>query len=131
MSTIRWDGRIYVSEHRISPEQYKNFFDIKPNAISYSMVNRILAQNSMGDLRNIVSAYELNNYTRQKIFNDVMRFREKEGTVFYAGEDLNWKWYPTIVIDGKEVMLEDVDNASLDTILSQMLFNGYHWGRGE
>ena len=48
MRSITWNGRIFIDEERITPQEYKEFFDRGMFVISFDMANSILKNRTEG-----------------------------------------------------------------------------------
>ena len=126
---MTWNGRIYVNEPSLSPEQYKMFFDRCEYGITLSVANKILEWNAEGDFDEVVPADELHQEARDMIKEQIVDSRCTDGEIEYEGKTLHWKWEPKFTDDdGAEMSFEDVDGWLLERILHDMLDNECHWG---
>lgn len=124
---MEWNGRIYVDEEQITPEQYKMFFDRCEYGISFSMVNSILRNITEGYLEEVVPADELSSEARELIKDQAM-CGETYGEIEIEGQYLNWGWNYEISDEDEEgnqydLDWEDVGVFAKEKILTDMLDN--------
>lgn len=122
MSEVSWNGRIYVDEPQITPEQYKIFFGRYEFGISFNTANSILRNRQNGDLDEVVPADELNDEAKDQIKDDAM-YGSTSGEIEYAGQTLNWSWDYEIIKDDEEVSWDDMEDYEKEKILTDMLDN--------
>lgn len=128
MSEITWAGRIYVDEKKITPQEYKEFFERGEFVISFKVANTILRNREEGNFDECVPADQLIQEARNDIKRQVMGNYETEGVIELEGQTLNWKWEPEITRDREEISIEDLEDYELEKILTDMLDNECHWG---
>ena len=133
---ITWNGRMYVDEKQITPEQYKMFFGLYEYGISFATANKILQNRQEGNLDEIVPCDELSPMSIELILDDIHHLHNLEGTIDHEGQSLNWKWEPEIngtLDDQNDDYQENIDFFILpewvqDKMLSDMLRKECHWG---
>ena len=127
MSEVSWNGRIYVDEPKITPEQYKMFFARNEFGISFDVANSILHNRQEGYKEEVVPADELNYDAISQIKEQAMD-GDTDGEIEYEGSTLSWGWDYEILRDGEEISWEDMDDWEKEKILTDMLDNECMWG---
>lgn len=125
-----WNGRIYVDEEQITPEQYKQFFGTyNEYGIKFNIANSILeAQRIQEDCDECVPCDELNPKAIALI-KEICLQGETSGTIKINGESLSFNWNPTLRIDGEDVEWEDFgDEFEKKHVLDCMLDYDCNWG---
>lgn len=123
-----WNGRIYVDEPQISPEQYKMFFGKSQYGISFEMANSILKNRQEGYMEEVVPADELCGEAIEQIKEQVLS-GEASGEIEIEGVTLSWNWDPEISMDdGIETTFWDLGGWTQEKILKAMLDNECHSG---
>ena len=128
MSEISWNGRIFVDEPQITPEQYKMFFDRCEFGISFDTANLILRNRAEGYKEEVVPADELFSEARELIKDQISDTRSTSGTIEFEGQSLNYDWDVDITRDGEEITVEDLEDFELNKILTDILDNECTWG---
>ena len=127
MSEVAWNGRIYVNEPQITPEQYKTFFDRCEYGISFNTANSILRNRQNGNLEEVVPADELNEEAKEQIKEQAL-MGDTYGIIEDEGQILSWDWDYEITKDDEEVHWEDMEDYEKEKILTDMLDNECVWG---
>lgn len=122
MSEVTWNGRIYVDEPSITPEDYKEFFSPGYFVIGFATTNAILKQRQDGYLEEVVPADELNDEARQMIKDQALE-GNTSGEIELYGRYLHWDWEYEIIRDGKEIEWTDLEDYEQEKILEDMLDN--------
>lgn len=128
MSEISWNGRIFVDEPQITPEQYKMFFDRCEFGISFDVANSILKNRTEGYKEEVVPADELCEEAKSLIKDQVSDTRSTSGTIEFEGQSLNYDWDVDITRDDEEITVEDLEDYELNKILTDILDNECTWG---
>lgn len=123
MSEISWNGRIYVDEPQITPEQYKMFFDRCEFGISFDIANSILKNRTEGYKEEVVPADELCEEAKSLIKDQISDTRSTSGTIEFEGQSLNYDWDVDITRDDEEITVEDLEDYELNKILTDILDN--------
>ena len=125
---ISWCGRIFIDEERITPQEYKEFFDRGEFVISFDVANCILKNRMEGYKEEVVPADQLFDAARELIKEQVFETREPSGNISMEGQTLSYDWEYDIYIDGENATIEELEDWELAKILVQMLDDGYHAG---
>ena len=125
--SVTWNGRIYVDEPRITPEQYKMFFDRCEFGIGFDMANSILKNRQEGYLEEVVPADEL-SYEARALIKEQVLDGEESGEIEIEGQTLHYNWDYEITEDEEETTFENLDPCSQEKILTDMLDNECMWG---
>ena len=125
--TITWNGRAFVTEESITPEQYKMFFGKDEYGIKYDIANMILHDMLIGESEEVVPCDELCNESRIDIANAIMDGHNC-GRLQMNGQTLSWAWEPELTSEGEEISFSDLSSYALDKIAHQMLEDEAHWG---
>ena len=128
MRSITWNGRIFIDEERITPQEYKEFFDRGMFVISFDMVNSILKNRTEGYKEEIVPADQLFDEARELIKTQVLETREPSGSISMEGQTLSYDWNYDLCIDDEDATIEELEDYELEKILVQMLDDGCHSG---
>lgn len=117
-----WDGRATV-DSPVDDKAYNDFFDL-PNLGEHHehMIKAISRNHAEGNwLGDIVPADMLNEDARDQIHDQIMD-GNMFGTVSIDDNELEWSWYPTITLYGKDIdFQDDLSDASKEEITSAML----------
>ena len=129
---MNWNGRIYVDEEQITPEQYKMFFGKYEFGISFDMANSILKNRTEGELGEVVPADELCEEAKQQI-KDIVMYGDTSGDIEIGGQTLHFDWDIEISDEDEEGEPLDREWADLEDwekkkILTDMLDNECVWG---
>ena len=124
---VTWNGRAYVNEESITPEQYKMFFGKDKYGIKYNIANMILGEMYRDGAEEIVPCDELNADSRETI-KEAIRNGHTCGRLECEGETLAWAWEPELTSEGEEITIDALDEYALEYIADQMLNNEAHWG---
>ena len=122
-----WNGRAYVNEECITPEQYKVFFDRNQYGIKYDIANMILGEMYRDGAEEIVPCDELNHESRKAIKKTIVNGHTC-GKIECEGLTLAWAWEPFISSEGEEITIDSLDMFALEEIAEQMLDREAHWG---
>ena len=128
MRSISWNGRIFIDEERITPQEYKEFFDRGEFVISFDVANCILKNRIEGYKDEIVPADQLFDKARELIKEQVLETREPSGSISIEGQTLSYDWVYDICIDDEAATIRELEDYELEKILVQMLDNCYHSG---
>ena len=126
--SITWNGRIFIDEERITPQEYKEFFDRGMFVISFDMANSILKNRTEGYKEEIVPADQLFDEARELIKTQVLETRESSGSISMEGQTLSYDWNYDLCIDDEDATIEELEDYELEKILVQMLDDGCHSG---
>ena len=127
--TITWNGKPYINEEGITPEQYKTFFAIAENGIKYSVANAILGHMFRDGADAVVPYDELNAEAIADIAYRI-HFGLPYGVLRREGQKLCWEWRPELRIDGEEAEWGAIPVEIYEFIADQLL-NGNANGRVE
>ena len=119
---VTWNGRAFVDESSITPEQYKIFFDRCEFGIKYDIANLILKDRTAGNTSEVVPADELQPDAREIIREQALE-GYTSGDIYLCGEGLHWDWDIDICVDETETSWEDLPDIAKAKILSDMLDN--------
>ena len=125
--TIKWSGRAYIDEYKITKEQYDTFFENGEFNIKLDIANLILDDMRKGESEEVVPCDELKEEFREDI-KRAIKNGETFGRLFADGETLDWNWEPELTSEGDTISLSDLDEFALEHIASQMLDNCIIWG---
>ncbi len=126
--SITWNGRIFIDEERITPQEYKEFFDRGEFVISFNVANSILKNRTEGYKEEIVPADQLFDKARELIKEQVLETREPSGSISIEGQTLSYDWNYDLCIDDEDATIEELEDYELEKILVQMLDDGCHSG---
>lgn len=124
-----WNGRLYVDEKSITPEQYKMFFGKNEFGITFDTANCILKNRAEGFMDEIVPADELSEEAISDIKTQVMD-GYMSGTIYCEGQSLNWSWDSLEINmdDGEDTKFCQLSEGTKNHILNCMLDNECHCG---
>jgi len=128
MRSISWNGRIFIDEEKITPQQYKEFFDRGMFVISFDVANYILKNRMEGYKEEVVPADQLFDKARELIKEQVLETREPSGSIDMEGQTLSYDWEYEIYIDDEAATIEELEDWELEKILVQMLDDCCHSG---
>ena len=118
---IYWNGRAYVDEESITPEQYKMIFDRDMFGISYKSANRILENMKEGVSEEVIPCDELSEEARSMISEQILKKQKKSGKITIEGQTIHWRWELEILIDGKKAKFKELNPDSREKIVNDML----------
>ena len=125
---ISWNGRIFIDEEKITPQEYKECFDRGMFVISFDVANSILKNRMEGYKEEIVPADQLFDEARELIKEQVLETRETSGKINIEGQTLSYDWEYELCIDDEAATIEELEDYELEKILVQMLDDGCHAG---
>lgn len=125
---MEWNGRIFVDEEKITPEQYKMFFDRCEYGISFNVANSILKnQKTIKYYNEVVPADELSYEARELIKEQALN-GETSGEIEIEGQTLRWNWNYEISDEDEDgntfdLTWSNVEDFEREKILTDMLDN--------
>lgn len=118
---IYWNGRAYIDEESVTPEQYKMLFDRDMFGISYKTANKVLENMKEGNSEDVVPCDELSKDAKSMISKQILNKLKTSGEITIEGQTIHWKWEVEILIDGEEADFRELTPDSRETIVTSML----------